>query len=81
MIELTERQRQAIQEHQGGPVELTDPATKETFVLIRRELYERLADYDDSPWTDEEMDALAWEAGKHAGWDDMGEYDEYPNKP
>ena len=34
--------------------------------------------YDDSPWTAEERDALAWEAGKHAGWDDMGEYDEEP---
>ena len=23
-------------------------------------------DYDDSPWTMEELQALAWEAGKHA---------------
>jgi hypothetical protein len=24
---------------------------------------------------------LAWEAGKHAGWDEMDEYDNYPEKP
>ncbi len=35
-------------------------------------------DYDDSPWTKKEFAALAWEAGKHAGWEDMGEYDGTP---
>jgi hypothetical protein len=29
--------------------------------VIRRDLYDRLTEYDDSPWTDEEMDALASE--------------------
>jgi hypothetical protein len=38
-------------------------------------------EYDDSPWTAEERDALAWEAGKHAGWEDMDEYDDDPEKP
>ena len=37
--------------------------------------------YDDSPWTSEECHALAWEAGKHAGWEDMDEYDDIPEKP
>jgi hypothetical protein len=37
--------------------------------------------YDDSPWTDEEMEFLAWEAGKLAGWEEMDEYDNYPVKP
>jgi hypothetical protein len=64
MIELTEQQRQAVQEHQGGPVQVTDPVTQETFVLVRRELYERLMEFDDSPWMDEEMDRLAEEAGE-----------------
>src|SRR4051794_7455116 len=46
-------------------------------------VYDRMKEllYDDSPWTDEEMDALAWEAGQHAGWGDMDEYDNYPEKP
>jgi hypothetical protein len=29
-------------------------------------------DYDDSPWTREELEALAWERVKHENWD---EYD------
>jgi hypothetical protein len=30
-----------------------------------------LADeYDDSPWTREELQILAWEVGHRAGWDD-----------
>jgi hypothetical protein len=39
------------------------------------------AEYDDSPWTRDELQALAWEAGKHAGWEDMDEYDDPPEKP
>jgi len=35
-------------------------------------------EYDDSPWTMEEMHALAWEAGQRAGWDEMTEYDDLP---
>jgi hypothetical protein len=33
-------------------------------------------EYDDSPWTREELEALAWEMGKHAGWNEMDEYDD-----
>jgi len=57
--------------------------------LCRRELsflgrggeeYERLTaeEYDDSPWTREELQALAWERLKHEDWD---EYDDLPEKP
>jgi hypothetical protein len=28
-----------------------------------------------------ERHALAWEAGKHAGWEDMDEYDDVAEKP
>ena len=38
-------------------------------------------DYDHSPWTREELEALAWEAGKHAGWEDMDGYDNAREKP
>lgn len=38
-------------------------------------------DYDDSPWTNEDLQALAWEASKCAAWEDMGEYDDFPEKP
>ena len=30
-------------------------------------------EYDDSPWTAEERDFSAWEAGKHGAWDEMSE--------
>jgi hypothetical protein len=38
--------------------------------------------YDDGDWTRDELQALAWEAGRAAGWnDEMDEYDEMPEKP
>jgi hypothetical protein len=77
MIELTEQQLE------GPEVLAIDPRTNEQYVLIRKEVYERMKEllYDDSPWTDEERDSLAWEAGQSAGWDDMGEYDHYGERP
>jgi hypothetical protein len=41
MIELTEIQRQALAEADSPP-EIVDPTTQEKYVLIRRDLYERL---------------------------------------
>jgi hypothetical protein len=82
MIELTEQQLQAMDNPGAMPLHLVNPRTKETFVLLSADEYQRLKEeaYDDSPWTDEEMELLAWEAGKHAGWEDMDEYDHYPEK-
>ncbi len=64
MIELTEEQRREL----GGPepARARDPQTNETYVLVRADIYQRLREayYDDSPWTDEEMDLLAEEAGE-----------------
>ena len=80
MIELTEQLLQAMENPESIPLRLMNPRTKETFVLLRVDEYERLKedDYDDTPWTSEERHALAWEAGKHAGWEDMDEYDDIP---
>ncbi len=61
MIALTEEQRRAVQEHLDQPLPMVAPVTNQTFMLVRRDLYERLTEYDDSPWTDEEMDLLAAE--------------------
>jgi hypothetical protein len=83
MIELTNQQIEAVQ-NPGDvlPHRVLNPRTNETFVLVPLEEYQRLkqADYDDSPWTQEELHAIAWEAGAHAGWDDMDEYDEVPER-
>jgi hypothetical protein len=64
MIELTEQQRQELDG--PGPARARDPQTNQTYVLVPAEVYQRLIelDYDDSPWTDEEMDLLAEEAGE-----------------
>jgi hypothetical protein len=80
MIELSEQQRQEL--NAPEPVAI-DPQTKEKYVLVRQEVYDRVKEllYDDSPWTDEETELLAWEAGASAGWEEMDEYDHYPEKP
>jgi hypothetical protein len=82
MIELTEQQVEAITAAGAMPPIVVDPKTKTAYVLVRQDLYQQLTreDYDDSPWTDEEMELLAWEAGQQAGWEDMDEYDHYPVK-
>jgi alpha-D-ribose 1-methylphosphonate 5-phosphate C-P lyase len=83
MIELTEQQIQALENPEATPMRVVNPRTKETFVLLRADEYKLLKDdeYDDSPWTREELEALAWEAGKHAGWEEMDEDDDVPEKP
>ena len=83
MIELTEEQLRALEKPETTPPRVVDPRTRKTFVLLPVEEYERLKEdeYDDSPWTSEERHALAWEAGKHAGWEEMDEYDDIPDQP
>jgi len=82
MIELTEQQVLALDGPEETPPQLVNPRTKATYVLLSTAEYKRLKDeeYDDSPWTSEERLALAWAAGKHAGWDEMDEYDDLPEK-
>ncbi len=60
MIELTEQQMQALNTEASPPC-VFNPQTKEIFVLLPVEEYERLKEqeYDDSPWTREELQALA----------------------
>jgi len=71
MIELTEEQVKALSEQQPNPPQLLNPRTKEAFVLLSVDEYKQLttAIYDDTPWTREELAAVAWEAGEKAGWD------------
>jgi hypothetical protein len=75
MIELTAEQSRAVAHSSGAPPTVVDPETRETYVLLSKEEYDRLRDldYDDSPWTAEEMDLLALEAGRSLGWDDEEE--------
>jgi hypothetical protein len=76
MIELTEQQAQALEHPDSTPPRLIHPRTKETFVLLRVDKYQRLTEeYDDSPWTREELQALAWERVKHEDWDEYDDQD------
>lgn len=54
-----------------------EPWTQGTFVFLRVDDSERLTkhNYDDSPWTREELESLAWQRVKHEGW---SEYDALP---
>lgn len=56
MIELTEEQRNSVRD--GLPVRVAEEGNH--YVLLRADVYDRLAetDFDDSPWTAEEMDQL-----------------------
>lgn len=83
MIELTVQQLEAINAAGTTPPVVVDPKTNTPYVLLRQDVYKRLSDaeYDDGPWTEEERELLAWEAGKQAGWEDMDAYDHYPEKP
>ena len=79
MIELTEQQLQALEHPDSTPPRVLNPRTHETFVLLPVDEYNRLTEeYDDSPWTREELQALAWERIKDEDWN---EYDDLPDQP
>ena len=73
MIELTEQQMQALETTESTPARILNPRTRETFVMLPVDEYERLKEdeYDDSPWTREELQALAWEAAEQGEWDEL----------
>jgi hypothetical protein len=79
MIELTEQQIEALEHAKAAPPRVVNPRTSETFVLLRIDEYERLTEdeYDDSPWSREELQAMAWEVAERTGWE---EYDDVPEK-
>ena len=83
MFELTEQQALSLEHPVDAPPRVVNPRTNETFVLLRVDEYERLkgVEYDDSPWTKEELAAAAWAVGKQAGWEEMDEYDAVQDKP
>jgi hypothetical protein len=78
MIELTPQQAQTLQNSAETPPRVLDPLTQQAYVLVRADEYERLTDYDSSPWTDEEMDLLAAEDADALGWEGMDAYQDEP---
>jgi hypothetical protein len=74
MIELTKQQVQDLAQPESIPIRMVNPETQQRFVLLPENEYERLTDYDASPWTDEERDLLRAEALDALGWDGMESY-------
>jgi hypothetical protein len=65
MIELTHEQVEALANPDATPPRVVNPETQETYVLLPLPEYERLLrdeEYDDAPWTEEEMELLREES-------------------
>jgi hypothetical protein len=79
MIQLTPEQRQAVAGAES--LVLLDPETKQSYVLVRKEVFDRIKGllYDDSEWTSDEQLRLLAESGARAGWDapEMDVYNNY----
>ena len=79
MIDLTELQRQELEG--GKAVEVTDPQTVRTYVILRKDVYERVQSllFDDSEWSEEELRLQLARSTKDNGWDEPGmdAYDRY----
>ncbi len=71
MIELTQEQRQELAK--SDPARAIDPQTKETYVLVRAELYDRIkslfAEEDDNRFV-RDMYSEVMEVFGRTGWDD-----------
>jgi len=63
--------RRAIDEGQGSPVEVVHPESKEQFVLIRAEVYERLRSLLDlGAQSADEKKHMLQQIGKSVGWEE-----------
>ena len=72
MIEFTEEQRQFLES--GKVVEVTDPQTAQRYVVLRKDVYERVQRllYDDSEWTEDELRLQLARSAKENGWEELG---------
>src|SRR5262249_21208021 len=66
IIELAEQPAQALENSGTTAPRLVNPRTRDIGVLLRVAHYEHLADqeYKESPWTQEELEAVAREVGE-----------------
>ena len=79
MIELTEQQRRELDE--GRAVAVIDADTATPYVVLRRDIYERVRSllYDDGEATADELRAMLAHSSSANGWDEPGmdAYDRY----
>ena len=79
-LELTEQQQQALESQTESVPRIVNPRTKQTYVLVREDLYERVKELvEGEDLTADEKLLLLAESGRRAGWDDpiMDDYDNY----
>jgi hypothetical protein len=72
MLELTDEQRQQLES--GKTVDITDPQTAQRYVILQKDVYERVRRllYDDSAWTADELRLHLARSAKENGWDEAG---------
>jgi hypothetical protein len=79
MIELSEEQRRQLEN--GQAVDVTDPRTAQRYVVLRKDVYERVRRllYDDSEWTEDELRLRLAQSARDNGWEEAGmdAYDRY----
>ncbi|MGC8638517.1 MAG: hypothetical protein ACP5XB_01420 [Isosphaeraceae bacterium] len=79
MIVLTEEQQQKLDS--GQAVDVTDARTSRPYVVLRKDVYERVRQllYDDSEWTEDELRLQLAGSAEGNGWDEPGmeAYDRY----
>jgi hypothetical protein len=79
MIEITEEQRRQLDN--GKAIDITDPQTATHYVVLRKDIYERVQRllYDDSEWTNDELRLQLARSANDNGWDEPGmdAYDRY----
>lgn len=79
MIELTEEQRRELEN--GKAIEVADPHTTESYVILRKETYQKVRSLlgDGADWTEDDMRSLLARSFKDNGWDEAGmdAYDRY----
>jgi alpha-D-ribose 1-methylphosphonate 5-phosphate C-P lyase len=70
MIELSEDQVLILQNDDNEPHDVVNPRTREHYVLVRREVYERLRGLRNEDFTAEDAFRAQIESAATAGWDD-----------
>lgn len=77
--ELSNEQRQALQQRQGKPLYIVDAETQRAFVLLPAEAFRRAQALFDDDFAVSDMYAAVSQAFGKAGWDDpvLDAYNDY----
>jgi len=82
--QMSDELRRAIEATHGGPLELVDPVTHKSYVVIAAEIYHRIRALSDAQGLDPAVAYAAFsQVAGPAGWDDaeMDVYEQYRGQP